>query len=115
MASNLISSGDAVNVTAPTGGYTTGTIVAYGSNQVGVAAETVAAGALVNLHLKGRWSTTQKTAGASDGWSAGTLLYLTPTGNITAVSAGNQVAGIATAAAATGATTGELIINRNNA
>ena len=44
----MISRGAAISVTAPTGGYTNGNIVAYGSNLVGVVAETAAAGALVN-------------------------------------------------------------------
>lgn len=107
---NLIGSGDIVNYTT-TGNVTKGVVRAYGSDLVGVAAETATTGALVALHLQGEYSVTTKRAAASEGWSVGSLIYLSATGALTPAVTG-QAAGIATAASATGATTGQLIINR---
>jgi len=108
---NLLGNADQLSVSAPTGGYTSGQVYAFGNQMVGVASETVAAGELVNLNFTGRYSTDQKIAATGEAWIVGRALYLTTGGTITVTEAGSVPLGVAVVPAVTGATTGEIMIN----
>lgn len=116
MATNYVQDGSTVQVTTPTGGYTSGDFVALpaagtGSKFVGVASATYAAGATAVLMTEGVFSVSTKKAGAGEAWAVGDDIYLTSTGDFTETATSNGYAGVAWEAAVTGATTGQIRIN----
>lgn len=106
----LVQNGSTIRVTAPTGGYTAGTMVSL-VNMVGVVSETVAASATAVLVTEGVYTVTAKKAGAGEAWAIGDDVYLTATGDLTETATSNVFAGTVWETAATGATTGKIRIN----
>lgn len=110
MSNQILGTGDFFTVTAPTGGHTVDVAVGY-TNFVGWPLSSVTGGALVSMQLTGRVSVTTKKAGVTEDWAIGDKIYLTSTGDYTEGVTGNTLAGLAAAASATGATTGEIFLN----
>ncbi len=107
MATTYIQPGDTIDLTAPTGGVTAGTPLLIGALLVipkVTAAETVAFAAYVNgVH------TVPKATGA---WTEGASLYWDNAAkNFTTTATANYYAGVAAAAAASGDTTGKILLN----
>lgn len=109
MASNLVSDGHTIQVTTPTGGYTSGQLVEL-VDMVGISFDAYAAGAAATLLVDGVFTLT-KAAAADSGFSQGDSVYLTSTGLVNATATGDQYVGKAWAAAATGATSVRCRIN----
>ena len=106
-------SGHLMRVTAPTGGYSSGDLVLF-TGGVGVVEDDVAAGEIGNVHLSGVFRLT-KPAAATSGFAVGAPVYVTSTGALNSTATGDQFAGLADAAAATGATSVDVNINAGSA
>lgn len=105
MAQNFVQAGEVIEVTAPSGGYTSGKGVLVGSI-VGVALNTAAQNATCEVALCGVW--TVDKAG-SQAWSQGDKIYWDDTAkNFTTTSSGNTFAGYAFVAAQSADTTGQV-------
>ena len=106
MSTTAIQRGDVLTLTAPGGGFTAGVAVAV-SSLVVVPKNTAASGVLTDCDVEGV-HTLAKATGAT--WSEGQVLYFdTSTANFkTATNATAFRAGVATAAAASGDTTGKV-------
>ncbi|WP_372425843.1 DUF2190 family protein [Salinarimonas chemoclinalis] len=105
---NHVQPGNLITVTAPAGGVTSGAGVLVGS-LFGVAATTAAAGAPVEIATTGVYDlpkagATTFTAGAPVYWNAAA-------GEAAALAAGRPLVGVATEAAADGATTARVRLN----
>ena len=105
----LYSDGDVIHVTAPTGGYTAGALVAL-TDMVGIVHETAAAGVTAVLQVRGVHTLT-KPAAADAGFTAGDTVYVTATGALSNAATGKTYVGKAWAAAVTGATSMQVHIN----
>lgn len=94
-------SGD-VSVTAPTGGYTKGSIYQLASGAYAVALETVAAGSACLMALPGSDRTVRatKVTGTGKSFSVGSKVYLT-SASATPSATGNTLIGFAADTAAT--------------
>lgn len=105
--------GRRITVSAPTGGVSSGDLVfmpSHGTTALcGVAMTDAAGGADVEVELEGKHDLT-KTAGATQSFVPGTIVYATTGGALTVTSSGNARVGRAAAAAATGDTTGRVIL-----
>ena len=78
-------------------------------NIVGVAQEAGSSGDSILIHLEGTWSPVPKTTGTA--WTVGQKLYWkASTSKLTTVSTDGVFAGVAWAAAASGDTTGEILL-----
>jgi predicted RecA/RadA family phage recombinase len=75
---NQVQVGDSVEVVAPSGGFTAGKPYLIGAGLFGVAANTVAAGAMGVLWLKGVYNLPKISAQA---WTVGDLIYWSPNNN----------------------------------
>lgn len=102
--------GEIVTLTAPTGGVVSDSVYLIGSLLV-VATNTVAQGLPFGGAIEGVFRNLPKAAGAA--WTEGQVLYWDSTaGNFaTAASATARRAGFAAAAAASGDTTGTVLLN----
>lgn len=114
MATNLGPAGNIWEKTAPTGGYTSGTayaIVTGASGFIGVAINTVLAGALGQLAISG-FATLPATAGTGLTFADGDLLYWDASaGKLTKTATGNTRAGRAYGAKAAATTTATVLLN----
>lgn len=108
MAKNYYGKGDSINVIAPFN-VVSGQPLKYG-NIFGFCGAPANAGALVALHVVGEWLATKVT---SEVWAIGDIIYFDndlKNFSKTNVSGGIK-AGVATEAAANGATTGKIRLN----
>ena len=109
MATNKVSDGLTVNHTAATGGVTSGNIV-LGTDRAGVALASVTGGATVPLAITGIWTVT-KAAATGEAMTFMDKVFAKATGSAVKASAtGTVPLGHAAAAAATGATTVNVIL-----
>lgn len=107
MATNFVQPGEVLDLTAP---YqrNAGQAAKIGSI-VGVAVNTVANAAVGQFAFTGVWTLTKATGQA---WTEGALIYWDDTNkNCTTTSTSNTRIGVATAAAASGDTTGKVRLN----
>lgn len=105
MAQNILNQGDIVDLVAPTGGTTAEKGVLIGT-VVGIALSTAVAGATVSVAFSGVALVDKATGSA---WTLGEKIYWDDTAKkFTDVSTSNTAAGFATAAAASGDTTGYI-------
>lgn len=105
---NKIKSGSRLTLTAPAGGVTSGVPVRIGRLVV-VPVASVAATLPFEGDVEGEF-TVPKVAGVA--WTEGQLIYwVNATTNFGTVSTGNQLVGAASAAAASGDTTGRVRLN----
>lgn len=108
MANNMVQCGDRIDVTAPSGGATSGKGLLVGS-MFGVAALTVAQGDVTPIILEGVFNI-DKTTG--EAWSVGDLIYWNnSTKKMTTTSSGNTKVGVATVAALSADTFGKVRLN----
>lgn len=109
MASNFVQPGKSVDLTAPTGGVTTGVGVLIG-NIFAVAANTVAAAIAFVGNTFGVWSLAKTSAQA---WAVGDKIYWDNTNKRAdnVPTAGFRLIGIATEAAANPSSTGKVRLN----
>lgn len=109
MATNKVSDGLTVNHTAATGGVTSGAIV-LGTDRAGIALNSVTGGATVPLAMVGVYSVTKATA-TSEGMTFLDKVFAKSTGgSVVASATGTVPLGHAAAAAATGATTVNVLL-----
>jgi len=109
MVASAKQSGHMIQVTAPTGGYTSGELIEL-VDMVAVVEDTLAAGAVGAAHTTGVFTLT-KAAGATTGFTQGDSVYLSGAGAINNTATGDQYVGKAWAAAVTGATSVDVAIN----
>lgn len=108
MAQNYICSDDRLDVVTPAGGFVSGTPFQVGVI-IGVALNTSAQGETNTLMLEGAFSGLPKASGQV--WGQGVKLFWDNTAkNFTTTSTNNTAAGYAYAAAASGDTTGSVIL-----
>lgn len=101
----FVMEGDALDLTAPSGGVTGGTPYKIGSI-ICIAAATVAVGLTFVGYTEGVYDVPKATGAA---WAEGDLLYWDDTAkNFTKTASTNQKAGYAVAAAVSGATEGRI-------
>ena len=107
-------SGRKINVTAPTGGYSGGDLIAIRTGASGVCAvvvDDIAAGESGPAEL-GHQVELPKLTGTGEDWSQGDVLYRdASTGSLTPNATGNTRAGMAAADATTAATVGWVLLN----
>lgn len=91
---NQVQNGDSVEVVAPAGGFVAGKPYLIGAGLFGVAANTVAVGAIGVLWLKGVYTLPKISAQA---WNVGDLIYWSPGNNACSNvnSSSDQLIGIA--------------------
>jgi predicted RecA/RadA family phage recombinase len=106
MAQNYIQPGEVVDYIVPSGGVTSGTLVLAGS-LVGVALGDGAEDDIVSLGIKGVFEVTKVTGNA---WVFGQAIYHNGTASATGVVGSNKLAGYAAAIAASGDTSGKVIL-----
>ena len=105
---NFVTSDDQLEVTAPIGGYNGGGLAKVGS-LVGVPYGDYAEGQKAVIALRGIFSGLPKATGTA--WTTGDKLYYDATaGNLTKTSSGNTYAGYAAFDAASGDTTGTVLL-----
>ncbi|MCW1839445.1 DUF2190 family protein [Prosthecomicrobium hirschii] len=108
MANNMVQCGDRIDVTAPSGGATSGKGLLIGT-MFGVAALTVAQGDVTPIILEGVFKMDKATGEA---WSVGAAIYWDNTAKkMTTTSSGNTKVGVATVAALSADTTGVVRLN----
>ena len=110
MAQNYIQPGNVLEVIAPSGGYTSQSVVIAGL-LVGIALGDAAEGEACEVALEGVWDVA-KTAGTA--WAQGDKLYFDATAKRgTKTSIYKTVSGEAAAAAVSAATTGRILLKQN--
>lgn len=111
MATNLSQYGDVINYTT-TGDITKGAIVPL-AQCAGVALDSGTTGAVIPVALEGVFTVTKK-AGATLDFAVGEYAYTLTTGGaeVAVATGGSEVLGIAIVAAATGATTVTVKLDR---
>lgn len=87
-------------------GCSAGALVAVGAI-IGVAHEAAASGATIKVETAGIYSLTKETSVA---FTPGQRVFRTSTGTVSTVTAGNTLCGVAVAAAATAATTVNVML-----
>lgn len=103
-----VSPGKSIEVTAPSGGYTSGQPVLQGS-LVGISANSYAQGDTAVIWLIGAHT----VAKAAETWAVGDKLYWDDTNKVfTKTATNNTFAGYAYAAAASGAGTGVILLRQ---
>lgn len=108
MAKNKFQDGKVIDVPAPAGGVLSGDLVVIGG-LVGVALNDKAEGETANVEIEGVWELPKKT---TDNVGVGVELFYDATAkNLTVTATSNTYAGIASAAAGSGADTVLLILN----
>ena len=108
MTTTYIQPGNVVTLTAPTGGVTAGVPKLIG-NLLVVPQNTVAQGLPFDGHVLGQHLLPKATGQT---WAEGANLYWDNTaGNFTTTATANYYAGVAAAAAASGDTTGYVLLN----
>jgi predicted RecA/RadA family phage recombinase len=101
--------GDTLTLTAPAGGVTSGVPVLIGAGIFGVPVTDAVAGDSFALKTSGVYADASKAAGAA--WAEGDYLYWDNTAkNFTKTSASNTRVGVATRAALSADTTGDVKI-----
>lgn len=108
MAKNFVQVGDIIEVTAPSGGCTSGVGYAIGASLFGVALADAASGSPVNIGVSGVWAlpkvtTVQYLAGARLWWDDSAK-------TVTATTTGNINIGVVQKTAATTATTINVLL-----
>lgn len=97
---NFVADGNSIQIAAPSGGITGGTIVKVGS-LIGVAVATAAEGEQVTIMLKGSYQDIPKGTGTA--YAVGDTLYWDAANSVmTKTASGNTFAGYAYATAASG-------------
>ncbi len=113
MSASWKSTGKTVNWTA-TAAKTVGDLLVL-ADTVGVIQDTVTTGQVASVAVVGEHSAVKK-ASANDGFSLGQHLYAVTTGGVEKLTAvtgvNNEFVGICALAAATGATTGQVILTQ---
>jgi predicted RecA/RadA family phage recombinase len=105
---NFVADGKSIQLTAPSGGVTGGSIYKQGV-LIGVVVASAAEGEQFTLMLAGAYSGLPKTA--SQAWAVGDKLYWDATaGSLTTTSTSNTYAGHAYSAALSAATTGDILL-----
>lgn len=114
MAKNFVQVGDIIEVTAPSGGTTSGVGYVIGAQLFGVALTTVASGSPVNIGVSGVWTLPKVT---SVQYVAGDKLWWDNSGKTVTATTGTQTVniGIATVTAITTATTINVLLQRTPA
>ena len=107
MSNGYKGEGSRINYTA-TGDVTEGSLIQF-TNIVGVALNTAVTGATVPCAITGEFTLT-KPAAATAGFTQGDAVYVTSTGAINSSATGDLFVGYASAAAATGATSVDVIL-----
>jgi len=106
---NYVQNGEMVYATAPTGGVLSGHPYLFGS-LFGISAVDADAGSTFALWVRGVYNNMPKATGAA--WTFGEAIYWDDTAkNCTGTATGNTKIGVATKAAASGDTTGEVRLN----
>jgi predicted RecA/RadA family phage recombinase len=113
MAKNFVQVGDIIEVTAPSGGCTSGVGYAIGASLFGVAVVDAASGTPVNIGVTGVWTlpkvtTVQYLAGARLWWDDSAK-------TVTATTASNINIGVAVATGVTTATTINVLLKPETA
>ena len=107
---NEISSGDQVDLVAPSGGVTSGGLIKIGAF-IGVPVTTALEGDTFTLKRKGEFDVTAEGAGSGQAWTAGDIVYWDDTNKrVTKTSSANTKCGIATAAKITTGVIGRLVL-----
>lgn len=110
MATNQSGKGDVINITAATGGVTSGAIW-EGTDCAGVYLLSATGGAVVPVAVEGIWTVTKVGATSGAAFTQGDTVYSVTTGGVNkAKNAGTIILGKATAAATTTATTVDVKI-----
>jgi len=103
-----ISSGSLIDITAPSGGCTSGVGVLIGK-LFGISLLTVAAGAITPIDTEGCFDHVAEGAGSGQAWGVGDVVYWDNTNKrLTKTSTDNTRVGVAVEVKATAATTGRL-------
>lgn len=106
-----VSSGEVLDITAPSGGTTSGVGVLIGTALFGIAVTTNAQGDTVAVHTTGVFDHAAETHATDQAWSVGDLVYWDNTNKrLTKTSSGNTLVGYAVAAKASTAATGRFRI-----
>jgi len=107
---NEISSGELVDLAAPSGGVTSGTLTKIGTF-IGVPVASATEGDTFALKRTGEFDVAAEGAGSGQAWAQGDTIYWDDANKrTTKTSSGNTKCGIATAAKITTATVGRLIL-----
>lgn len=105
-----ISSGEVINITAPVGGTTSGVGVKIGSLLV-IPVTTNAAGDTVAAHCLGEFDHPAEGAASGQAWALGDPVYWDNANKrLTRTATDNTLAGVATSAKASTATTGRFLL-----
>lgn len=105
---NYVQRGEALDLTAPSGGVTSGVGYKIGAI-IAIAAVSVAAGATFAGYTEGVFDVAAEGAGSGQAWAEGDLIYYDATNKrFTKTSTSNTLAGVAVAAKATTLTEGRL-------
>jgi predicted RecA/RadA family phage recombinase len=110
MATNLITSGDIITVTGPTGGVSSGGVVVVRSGTSGMIAvviNDIAAAATGPAYIEGEFELTAN-AGTGKTFAVGDKLYWSSSVGLTKTTTGNTLAGTCTEAKSASATTGKV-------
>ncbi|SHN45923.1 DUF2190 family protein [Chitinophaga sp. CF418] len=109
MAQNYIQPGNVIPIVAPAGGYVTEQVVKSGSI-VGIALGSAPQDSICEVALEGVWQVAKATGAA---WVPGDKLYWDAAAlNFTKTATSNTAAGYAFASAATGDTTGQILLRQ---
>ena len=111
MATNHVSDGRLLEPLAPSGGYTKGNMVEFGTDAggfVGIALKTATSGILTPTAIEGIWRVTKASGTA---WTMGDPLYHDGSQVITDLASGNHLAGIAANTRASADLTAELLLS----
>lgn len=107
---NFVQPGGIIEITAPTGGVTSGSPVQIGGI-VGIGAKTVLVSESVNIQVEGVFDVSKVSAQA---WAEGQSIYWDNTAELMTTVKGGIWAGIAVAAAANPSSTGRMRLNPGN-
>jgi len=103
-----IDSGDVIDITAPSGGTTSGVGVLL-TKLFGIAVTTQLVGETASIVTRGTFDHTAEGAGSGQAWAVGDIVYWDDTNKrLTKTSSGNTRVGVAVAVKLTAATTGRL-------
>lgn len=106
-----VSEGSPLDITAPSGGTTSGVGVLIGTALFGIAVTTNVQGDTVAIHTEGVFDHVAEGAGSGQAWAIGDIVYWDNTNKrLTKTSTDNTKVGVATAAKLTAATMGRFKI-----